>query len=406
MDLVVVKFGGTSVGDGSRIRKAAQSVVNEYMKGSQVIVVVSAVNKTTDDLLGLSNEAIGAGLTNRQKAEIMSMGELTSVRLFSATIESLGVKSQYIDPYSDLWPIMTDSDSLEAKIDFNTTNKKMEKIKDLLNQGIIPVVCGFLGKGPSGEITTLGRGGSDITAFLVGHCLNANEVIIVTDVDGVMSTDPNKIEEAQLLDTISVEELRDLATHGAQVLHPHALKYKDPLISAKIINFAHGDLAAKGTRIVGPFEGEMLKCVALYKDPISLIAIVGEAMLNQVGLMAALTTKLADENINIYGVSAGQNSITVFVDKTDSDHAYHLLHDLVIESDVLSSLSLGRDTAMITYVSPDIIETPGIISEITEPLKKNNINIVEITSSQTAVVLFVEWIDGDRAHRLITEVLK
>ncbi len=406
MDLVVVKFGGTSVGDGSRIRKAAQSVVNEYMKGSQVIVVVSAVNKTTDDLLGLSNEAIGAGLTNRQKAEIMSMGELTSVRLFSATIESLGVKSQYIDPYSDLWPIMTDSDSLEAKIDFNTTNKKMEKIKELLNQGIIPVVCGFLGKGPSGEITTLGRGGSDITAFLIGHCLSANEVIIVTDVDGVMSTDPNKIEDAQLLDTISVEELRDLATHGAQVLHPHALRYKDPLISAKIINFAHGDLAAKGTRIVGPFEGEMLKCVTLYKDPISLIAIVGEAMLNQVGLMAALTTKLADENINIYGVSAGQNSITVFVDKTDSDQAYHLLHDLVIESDVLSSLSLGRDTAMITYVSPDIIETPGIISEITEPLKKNNINIVEITSSQTAVVLFVEWIDGDRAHRLITEVLK
>lgn len=406
MDLVVVKFGGTSVGDGSRIRKAAQSVVNEYMKGSQVIVVVSAVNKTTDDLLGLSNEAIGAGLTNRQKAEIMSMGELTSVRLFSATIESLGVKSQYIDPYSDLWPIMTDSDSLEAKIDFNTTNKKMEKIKDLLNQGIIPVVCGFLGKGPSGEITTLGRGGSDITAFLIGHCLSANEVVIVTDVDGVMSTDPNKIEDAQLLDTISVEELRDLATHGAQVLHPHALRYKDPLISAKIINFAHGDLAAKGTRIVGPFEGEMLKCVTLYKDPISLIAIVGEAMLNQVGLMAALTTKLADENINIYGVSAGQNSITVFVDKTDSDQAYHLLHDLVIESDVLSSLSLGRDTAMITYVSPDIIETPGIISEITEPLKKNNINIVEITSSQTAVVLFVEWIDGDRAHRLITEVLK
>ena len=406
MDLVVVKFGGTSVGDGSRIRKAAQSVVNEYMKGSQVIVVVSAVNKTTDDLLGLSNEAIGAGLTNRQKAEIMSMGELTSVRLFSATIESLGVKSQYIDPYSDLWPIMTDSDSLEAKIDFNTTNKKMEKIKDLLNQGIIPVVCGFLGKGPSGEITTLGRGGSDITAFLIGHCLNSNEVIIVTDVDGVMSTDPNKIEDAQLLDTISVEEMRDLATHGAQVLHPHALRYKDPLISAKIINFSHGDLAAKGTRIVGPFEGEMLKCVTLYKDPISLIAIVGEAMLNQVGLMSSLTTKLADENINIYGISAGQNSITVFVDKTDSDKAYHLLHELVVESDVLSSLSLGRDTAMITYVSPDIIETPGIISEITEPLRKNNINILEITSSQTAVVLFVDWEDGEKAHELISEVLK
>ena len=244
MDLLVAKFGGTSVGNGSRIKKAAQSVVNEYMKGNQIIVVVSAVNKSTDDLIGLSNEAIGEGLTNRQKAEIMAMGELTSSRVFSATIESLGVKSEFIDPYHELWPVITDSNSLEAKINFKATDIKMEGLRTLLNQGIIPVICGFLGKGPLGEITTLGRGGSDVTAFLIGHCLEAREVIIVTDVDGVMSTDPNKIESAKLLDEISVEEMRDLATHGAQVLHPNALLYKDPLISAKIINFEHGDLSS------------------------------------------------------------------------------------------------------------------------------------------------------------------
>ena len=406
MDLIVVKFGGTSVGDGSRIKKAAQSVVNEYMKGNQMIVVVSAVNKTTDELIGLSNDAIGSSLTDKQKAEIMAMGELTSARLFSATIESLGVKSEFIDPYNDLWPVITDSNSLEAKIDFKSTDKKAEGIKNLINQGIIPVICGFLGKGPSGEITTLGRGGSDITAFLIGHCLEANEVIIVTDVEGVMSTDPNKIEEAQLLEEISVEEMRDLATHGAQVLHPHALKYKDPLISAKIINFAHGDLSHKGTRIVGPFEGEMLKCVTLYRNPISLIAIVGDAMLKQVGLMAKLTGSLADDGINIFGMSAGQNSITAFVEKNDSNKAYHLLHQVVVDTDSLSSLSLGRDTAMITFVSPDIIDTPGIISDITQPLTKNDINIVEIISSQTAVVLFVDWEDGEKAHELIKEVLE
>ena len=336
----------------------------------------------------------------------MAMGELTSVRLFSATIESLGVKSEFIDPLHELWPIITDSNSLEAQIDFKTTNKKIEGIKTLINQGIIPVICGFLGKGPNGEITTLGRGGSDITAFLVGHCLDANEVVIVTDVEGVMTTDPNKIEEAQLLDEISVEEMRDLATHGAQVLHPHALKYKDPLISAKIINFAHGDLSAKGTRIVGPYEGEMMKCVTMYKNPISLIAIVGEAMVKTTGLMASLTGSLADSTINIFGISAGQNSITVFVEKADSNKAYHLLHQVVVETDVLSSLSLGRDTAMITFVSPDIIDTPGIISDITEPLRKNEINIVEIISSQTAIVLFVNWEDGEQARELINEVLE
>lgn len=328
------------------------------------------------------------------------------MRVFSATIESLGVKSAFIDPYNDLWPIATDSNSLEAKIDFNTTNKKMLGIENLVNQGIIPVICGFLGKGPSGEITTLGRGGSDISAFLIGHCLNANEVVIVTDVDGVMSTDPNKIEEAELLEEITVEEMRDLATHGAQVLHPHALKYKDPLISAKIINFAHGDLNAKGTRITGPFEGDILKSVSLYKEPISLIVLVGEAMLKKVGLLASLTNCLAKNNINIFGISAGQNSITTFVAKKDSDKAYHILHNLVVETEILSSLSLGRDTAMITLVSPDIIETPGIISSITEPLRQNHINIVEITSSQTAVVLLVDWDDGDKAYDLVNEVLK
>lgn len=156
MDLIVAKFGGTSVGDGSRIRKAAQSVVNEYMKGNQLVVVVSAVNNATDELIELSNEAIGGGLTDKQKAEIMAMGELTSSRLFAAAIESLGVKAEFIDPYNDKWPVITDSNSLNAKIDFATTDKKCEGIKNLISQGIIPVICGFLGKGPSGEITTIG----------------------------------------------------------------------------------------------------------------------------------------------------------------------------------------------------------------------------------------------------------
>ena len=407
MDLIVAKFGGTSVGDGARIKKAAQSVVNEYMKGNQIVVVVSAVNKTTDDLIGLSNDAIGSSLTDKQKAEIMAMGELTSARLFSATIESLGVKSEFIDPYNKLWPIVTDSNSLEAKIDFSSTNQNIEGIRELLNQGIIPVVCGFLGKGPSGEITTLGRGGSDISAFLIGHCLDASEVIIVTDVEGVMSTDPNKIEDAELLNEITVEELRDLATHGAQVLHPHALKYKDPLIAAKIINFEYGDLTVNGTRIVGPYESNMLKSVSLYKNPISIIALVGDGMLKKSGLLAKVTSCLAENNINIFGISAGQNSMTVFVEKQDSNKSYHLLHNLVIEDDVFSSLSLGGDTGMITIVSPDFAEeTPGIISSITEPLRKNHINIVEISSSQTAIVVYVDLKDAEKAVELINEVLE
>ena len=405
MELIVAKFGGTSIGNGQRIRKAAQSVVNEYMSGKKVVVVVSAINKTTDDLVAIADESIGKEVTEKQLAEILSMGERTSIRVFSSVLESLGVKSEYIDPSHDLWPVITDDNYGKAKIDFERTEEQSQGLLGLLDEGIIPVICGFLGRTEEGEVTTLGRGGSDVTAFLLGHCLNADDVIIVTDVDGVMSTDPRKITEAKKLDYISVEEMRDLATHGAQVLHPHALRFKDPEINAKIISFEKGDLSDPGTEIVGPFEDSMSKSVTLHHEPISVVALVGEDLLNQIGLLAKITTTLADANINIYGISAGQNSITLFLDKCDADDAYHLLHNLVIAEDSLSSISLGRDIAMLTMVNPDFIETPGVITEITNPLKENHINIVEISSSQTAIVLFINWEDGKVAYDLIKEVL-
>jgi len=406
MEVVIAKFGGTSIGNGSRIKKAAQSVVNEYMKGKKIVVVVSAINKTTDDLIKLIDESIGETATDKQNAEILSMGELTSARIFSGAIEALGVKSEYIDPYSKNWPIITDSNPLNAEINFDLTQEASDKIKDLINQGIIPVVCGFLGKGKHGGITTLGRGGSDITAFLLGHCLSADEVIIVTDVEGVMSTDPNKIKDAEILKKISVEEMRDLATHGAQILHPHSLKYKDPLINAKIISYEKGNLESSGTDIVGPFGDGIMKSATLYPESIKVLAVIGENMLKKPGLLSVLTSILAENKINIFGISAGQNSITIFLDKKDANNAYHLLHDLVVKNDALSSLSLGKDISMVTVVDPDFISTPGIISIITDPLKENGINIVEISSSQTAVVLFVEWEDGKKAFELIKEVLK
>ncbi|WP_414468557.1 aspartate kinase [Methanobacterium sp. ACI-7] len=407
MGIIVAKFGGTSIGNGERIKKAAQSVVNEYMKGNKVVVVVSAINKTTDEFLNVVDESMGKSITDKQLAEVFSMGEMTSVRIFSATVESLGVKSEYVDPYKDTWPVITDNNFLNAKIDFKATEEKSKELKKMVDEGIIPVVCGFIGKDESGAITTLGRGGSDITAFLLGHCLNAEEVIIVTDVGGVMSTDPNKLQTAKMLHKISVEEMRDLATHGAQVLHPHALKYKDPKIDAKIIGYDHGDLSAPGTEIIGPSNNSAeIKSATLNNDPISVIAVVGEEILTKTGILAKITDTLAESDINIFGISTGQNSITVFVNKAESERAHEILHEVVVETDDLSSLSLGREIAMITVTSQDFIDTPGVIAEITEPLQKNKINIVEISSSQTSVVIFVDWNDGRKAYELVKGVLK
>ena len=406
MGIIVAKFGGTSIGNGQRIKQAAESVVKEYMKGKKVVVVVSAINKTTDEILKTVDDAIGESITEKQLADIVSMGEITSVRLFASTIESLGVKSEYLDPNMDMWPIITDSNYLNANVNFELTENKTNELFKLLDQGIIPVLCGFLGKDEDGTLTTLGRGGSDITAFLLGHCLKAEEVVIVTDVGGVMSTDPNRLQSAKKLDKISVEEMRDLATHGAKVLHPHALKYKDPLINAKIIGFEHGDLSAIGTEIIGPAGNHMLKTTALNVEPISVIAVVGEEILTKTGVLSELTDALAKNNINIYGISTGQNSVTLFIDKSLVDTAHEILHEVVVENNDLSSLSVGTDIAMITVASQDFIDTPGIITRITEPLRKKKINIVEISSSQTSVVIFVEWIDGKRAYELVRSVLE
>ena len=406
MEIIVAKFGGTSIGNGERIRKAAESVVKEYMKGKKVVVVVSAMNKTTDEILKTVDDAIGESITEKQLADIVAMGEITSVRMFSSTIESLGVKSEYLDPNMDIWPIITDSNYLNAKVNFELTEAKMGELIKVLDQGIIPVLCGFLGKDEDGTVTTLGRGGSDITAFLLGHCLKAEEVIIVTDVGGVMSTDPNRLQSAKKLDKISVEEMRDLATHGAKVLHPHALRYKDPLINAKIIGFEHGDLSAIGTEIIGPAGNHMLKTTALNVDPISVIAVVGEEILTKTGVLSELTDALAKNKINIYGISTGQNSVTLFIDKSYVDNTHEILHEVVVRNDDLSSLSVGSDIAMITVASQDFIDTPGIITRVTEPLRKQKINIVEISSSQTSVVIFVEWIDGKRAYELVRSVLE
>jgi aspartate kinase len=406
MEIIVAKFGGTSIGNGERIKLAAESVVKEYMKGNKMVVVVSAINKTTDDILKVVEDSIGDSVTEKQMADIVSMGEITSVRLFSSTIESLGVKSEYLDPHMDRWPIITDSNYLNAQVDFEATEENSKELMNLLDQGIIPVLCGFLGRDKNGDVTTLGRGGSDITAFLLGHCLKAKEVIIVTDVGGVMSTDPNKLETAKKLDKISVEEMRDLATYGAQVLHPHALKYKDPLINAKIIGFEHGDLSAIGTEIIGPSKNERLKTTTLNEAPISVLAVVGEEILTKPGVLSALTNAMAENDINIYGISTGQNSVTLFIDRSAADKAHRILHDVVVENKFLSSLSLDREIAMLTVASQDFIDTPGIITKITEPLRKSNINIVEISSSQTSVVIFVEWNDGKKAYEMVRSVLE
>jgi len=405
MRTIVVKFGGVTIGDGDRVRWAARSVYNEYKKGTRVAVVVSAMGNVTDELIEIAKVSTKGQVSAREMDDIMAKGERTSVRVFAAALNSLGAKAQYIDPVSKEWPVMTDSEFGKAKIDLEKTRSRVQKyVLPMLRKGIIPVICGFLGMDPKGHITTIGRGGSDITAFLIGTCLDADEVIIVKDVAGVMSADPSRVKNAHLLDEITVEEMRDLARYGAQVLHPRALDYKDPKINAKIINFKYGNLSARGTTIIGPRGGKM--GIRSYEKPLAMLTIVGEEMQTTPGILAKTSQPLSEAGVNIYGVSIGPRSFSLYVTDEDAKRAIGILHEVVARSKTMKSVTSEGDIAMIIAESEKFIETPGIITKLTEPLSKHRINIVEIFSSRASITFFVNWGDRSQALRLLQQAMR
>ena len=405
MRRIVVKFGGTSVGDGERVRSAANSVYREYKKGAQVVVVVSAMGYTTDDLISAARTSTGGRIGEKEMDDIMAMGEKTSARIFAAALRSLGADAKYIDPTCPEWPVVTDSNFGNARVNLTETRRRVRRyVLPLLEKNTIPVICGFLGKDRRGNVTTFGRGGSDITAFLMGSCLGADEVIIVKDVEGVMSGDPSKIRGAHLLEKITVEEMRDLARYGAQVLHPRAMDYKDPSIDAKVIHFHHGSLSARGTTIVGPGGGEM--GVRLYGKPLAMLTIVGRQMQLVPGILVKAAAPLSKAGVNIFGVSIGPRSFSLYVDKGNAPRAIRMLHEVVKRHELMKSVTSEEDIAMIIAESEKFIETPGIIAKLTEPLAEKRINIIEIFSSRASITFFINWTDSRRALKLLKQTME
>lgn len=405
MRRIVVKFGGTSIGDIGRVHSAASSVYREHQKGAQVAVVVSAMGNTTDELIQAALESTGGRISNKDMDNVMSMGERASVRIFASALCSLGADAKFIDPGCREWPVVTDSRFGNATVYLAETRRRARKyILPLLKKCTIPVICGFLGRDRKNNITTLGRGGSDITAFLIASCLGADEVILVKDVDGVMSGDPSKTRVPRLLPEITVDEMRDLARYGAQVLNPRAVDYKNPSIDAKVIHFRHGSLSARGTTIVGPGGGGM--SVRLYERPLAMLTIVGHRMQLVPGILAKTATPLSRAGINIFGVSIGPRSFSTYVKRKDASRAIRLLHDVVKKHKLMKSVTSEEDIAMVIAESEKFIETPGIVARLAEPLAKKGINIIEIFSSRASITFFVNWTDSRRALRILKQTMK
>mgnify|MGYP000270557411 CR=1 FL=1 len=374
---VVAKFGGTSLGSGDRIDRAADSIAETVADGHQIAVVASAMGSTTDDLL----DDITFEADESDRAEIVSMGERTSVRMLKAALSARGVEAMFVEPGSDAWPIVTNE---RGEVEVEETRRRAADLAERMD-GVVPVITGFLAEDGEGNVTTLGRGGSDTTAVMLGRYIDADEVIIVTDVEGVMTGDPHVVEGARNVGEITVDELRNLSFRGAEVVAPSALTYKDADLDVRVIHYQHSDLLTGGTFIEGEFEN----IIELRHAPL--------AIRNSHGVLARLAEALSEAGINIDSVASGMDSITFYVDDTQSERAENILHRQVVSEDTLSSVTVSDDVAVIRVLGGDFPSQPGVVRSIVDPIADAGISLHDVITSATSVAVFVPWSERERA---------
>jgi aspartate kinase len=386
---VIAKFGGTSLGSGDRINRAADSIADAVAQGHEIAVVASAMGNTTDELL----DDIKFETDDRDRAEIVSMGERTSVRMLKAALVSRGVNAVFLEPGSEEWPIIAND---VGEVNVEETAKRAGKLASKLD-GVVPVVTGFLAENETGEITTLGRGGSDTTAVMLGKYMDADEVVIVTDVEGVMTGDPHVVEGARNVGRITVDELRNLSFRGAEVVAPSALSYKDETLAVRVVHYQHGDLLTGGTSI----EGQFRNLIDMQEERLSCLTVAGRAIRNRPGILAELSDALRDAEINVDAVASGMDSITFYVEEGLAEQAETVLHDEVVSVESLSSVTVEDDIAVIRVTGGELPNRPGVLQEIVSPISNAGINIHDLITSATSVAIFVAWDDREETLDIV-----
>jgi len=391
---VVAKFGGTSVANGDRVNRAADSIATAVENDHEVAVVVSAMGGTTDTLI----EEMKFDASEADRAEIVSMGERTSVRMVKGALEARGIDAVFLEPGREEWPIITDE---YGEVDVEETQHRAAHCAEQMADGVVPVITGFLAEDHDGTITTLGRGGSDTTAVMLGNYMAADEVVIVTDVEGVMTGDPNVVEGARNVGKITVDELRNLSFRGAEVVAPSALTYKTTNFDVRVVHHQHADLMTGGTNI----EGEFQNLIDLQERELACITVAGRAIRNQPGVLATLADALADANINIETNSSGLDSITFYVDCDDAEEAEAVLHEEIVDDDVLSSITTDAGVAVVRVTGGEIKGQSGAINDILTPLADERIFVHDAITSATTVSVFVDWADREETLEILQDVV-
>ena len=383
--LIVKKFGGTSVADIERIEAVADNIEVEIQKGNKVTVVLSAMGKSTDSLIELAKE-INPDPDLREYDALVSTGEQISVALLAMALLKRGIKGKSYTAYQ--LGIKTNSSHSRARI----LDVEVSKITDELNQGIVPVITGFQGMNESGDITTLGRGGSDTTGVALAVALEADECQIYTDVDGVFTTDPRVYDKARLLKAVSFEEMLELSSSGAKVLQlravEYASKFKLPLRVLSSFKEGEGTLVQEEKNIM---ERPIVSGISSI-DSEAKLTIRGVPDIP--GVAAKILSPISEAGIEVdvivQNISAENNTdFTFTVGKDDSKKAEEILQK--------SSLSLGAgsidvddDIAKISIVGRGMRAHAGVASKMFQALAKSEINISMITTSEIKISVVIK----------------
>ncbi len=391
MSLIVQKFGGSSVANAERVMHVAKIVTDTYKKGNDVVVVVSAQGDTTDDLIEKANE-INPDASKREKDMLLAAGEQISISLLAMAIEKLGY------PVTSLlgWQAGFQTSSAHTMARIKTVIP--DRIRKELDKKSIVVVAGFQGISKYGDVTTLGRGGSDTSAVAIAAAMHADLCQIYTDVEGVYTADPRKVKNARKLEEISYDEMLELATLGAQVLNNRSVemakKYNIELEVLSSMTNAPGTIVKEKTKM----EKMLISGVAKDTD-VARISVTG--IPDRPGLAFKLFSKLSAKNINVDIILQsigrdGLKDISFTVAKDRGKEAVEVMEDFKANFGAQNVL-YDEGVAKISIVGSGMESHAGVATKMFEALYDNQINIRMISTSEIKVSVLIALEDADKA---------
>ena len=396
MSLIVLKFGGTSVGSIKKINYVAKIIKKHHHKKNKLIVVSSAMSGVTNDLIKKSKQ-ISKNFDKFEYDVLLSSGEQIACALLSGALLKIGLKSR--SWLSWQIPIITKGDHKSSRI--ISINKK--EILKYVNSGGIPIITGFQGISNNRRITTLGRGGSDATAISIAKFFSADDCFIYTDVSGVYTTDPKLNSKAKKIKKISYEEMLEMASLGAKIMQPISLQ--DAMINDIDINIRSTFINSNGTKISNNQQ-------LFNKNPITGIAFTkNEAKITLIGVMdrpgtaASIFKPLADNQINVDMVvqtsspDGGQTDITFTIIKDDVKNCIKILK----ENKKISYKKIIHDdkVSKVSIVGAGMIATPGVTYRMFQALAKKKINIMAISTSEIKISVLINQKNIKKAIRVL-----